>query len=52
MKLLRYLIYFFRVLVMFPAETLKINLFKIYEEAEKEDRKFIDVLVNLFVVYT
>ncbi|KAI9270005.1 hypothetical protein EDC94DRAFT_581271 [Helicostylum pulchrum] len=30
-------------------DKLKIKLFKIYEEAEKEDRKVIDVLVNLCV---
>ncbi|KAI8091078.1 uncharacterized protein B0P05DRAFT_634760 [Gilbertella persicaria] len=28
-------------------DELKIKLFKIYEEAEKEDRKVIDVLINL-----
>ncbi|KAG2203210.1 hypothetical protein INT46_008994 [Mucor plumbeus] len=33
-------------------DELKIKLFKIYEEAEKEDRKVIDVLINLCVVYT
>ncbi|RCH82737.1 hypothetical protein CU097_004477, partial [Rhizopus azygosporus] len=33
-------------------DKLKIKLFKIYEEAEKEDRKVIDVLINLCVVYT
>ncbi|KAG1458819.1 hypothetical protein G6F56_006304 [Rhizopus delemar] len=32
-------------------DELKIKLFKIYEEAEKEDRKTINVLINLCVVY-
>lgn len=32
-------------------DLVKIKLFKIYEEAKKEDRKVIDVLINLCVLY-
>lgn len=36
--------------ISLSRDELKIMLFRIYEKATKEDRKMIDVLVNMFVV--